>query len=67
MLCLHLCNQTASLDDATANMFKKELLSRVDMLGIIQKVLMGVGAGIFLLCLIGYCVVRRRDSQSKLA
>ncbi|KAM9334661.1 platelet glycoprotein 4 [Symphorus nematophorus] len=53
-------NETAALDDETANMFKTELISRIQMLEIIQQVLLGVGVGIFLLCFISYCVVRRR-------
>uniref|UniRef100_A0A3Q2Q8H7 Platelet glycoprotein 4 n=1 Tax=Fundulus heteroclitus TaxID=8078 RepID=A0A3Q2Q8H7_FUNHE len=59
--------QTATLDDETADMFKKELMSRIQMLEIIQQVLLGVGLGIFVLCLIFYCVVRRSHNQSKLA
>ncbi|XP_047431246.1 platelet glycoprotein 4 [Mugil cephalus] len=51
-------NETAMLDDETADMFKKELISRIEMLDIVQKVLLGTGVGIFVLCLIGYCVVR---------
>lgn len=47
----------AQVDKATADMFKKELISRVTMLEIIQYTLLGVGLGIFLLCLVGYCVV----------
>ncbi|XP_012709645.2 platelet glycoprotein 4 [Fundulus heteroclitus] len=60
-------NETATLDDETADMFKKELMSRIQMLEIIQQVLLGVGLGIFVLCLIFYCVVRRSHNQSKLA
>ncbi|XP_070709752.1 platelet glycoprotein 4 [Pempheris klunzingeri] len=59
-------NETASLDDETAEMFKRELISRIQMLEIIQQSLLGVGVAIFVLCLISYCVVRRRDNQSKL-
>lgn len=63
---LHLCNQTAVVDDETADMFKKELISRIQMLEIIQQVLLGIGVSLFTLCLISYCVVRRRDNQAKL-
>ncbi|XP_028425901.1 platelet glycoprotein 4 [Perca flavescens] len=59
-------NETAALDDETADMFKKELLSRIEMLDIIQKTLLGTGVCIFILCLISYCVVRRSDNRSKL-
>nr|XP_020472452.1 platelet glycoprotein 4 [Monopterus albus] len=60
-------NETAVLDDETADMFKNELISPVQMLEIIQKVLLGTGVAIFVLCLISYCIVRRRHNQSKLA
>ena len=59
-----LCPQTAALDDATADMFKKELISRIQMLEIIQQVLLSTGLIVFALCLISYCVVRRRRSKS---
>lgn len=49
--------KTAELDWETANMFKKELTSRVVMLEIIQYTLLGVGLSIFLLCLVGCCMV----------
>ena len=52
-------NETAALDDETADMFKKELISRIQMLEIIQQVLLGTGLAVFALCLISYCVVRR--------
>ncbi|XP_034719883.1 platelet glycoprotein 4 isoform X1 [Etheostoma cragini] len=58
-------NETAAVDDETADMFKKELISRIDMLAIIQKALLGTGVCIFILCLISYCVVRRSDNRSK--
>ncbi|CAB1420942.1 unnamed protein product [Pleuronectes platessa] len=57
-------NETGELDQATADMFKKELISRIDMLETIQQVLLGLGLAVFALCLIGYCVVRRQRSKS---
>ncbi|MEQ2220614.1 hypothetical protein ILYODFUR_007109 [Ilyodon furcidens] len=60
-------NETATLDDETADMFKRELLSRIQMLEIIQYVLLGVGLVIFVLCLLGYWKVRRSHNQNKLA
>ncbi|XP_022605357.1 platelet glycoprotein 4 [Seriola dumerili] len=59
-------NETAALDDETADMFKEELISRVQMLEMIQQVLLGTGVAIFILCLISYCVVRRRDNDIKI-
>ncbi len=67
LLCLHLFNQTASLDDETADMFKRELLSRIRMLEIIQLALLSIGVIIFILCLIIWCVLTRKDSISNQA
>ncbi|KAK2859082.1 hypothetical protein Q5P01_003702 [Channa striata] len=58
-------NETASLDDETADMFKEELTSRIQMLDIIQKVLLGTGVSIFIICLVSYCVERWIHSQGK--
>ncbi|XP_027899485.1 platelet glycoprotein 4 [Xiphophorus couchianus] len=60
-------NETATLDDETAEMFKKELISRIQMLEIIQQVLLGVGIGVFILCLLGYCIVRRSHNKNEFA
>ncbi|KAM4570299.1 platelet glycoprotein 4 [Odontesthes bonariensis] len=56
-------NETAMLDDETADLFKKELISPIQMLETIQNVLLGVGVAIFVLCLISYCVVKRRHDK----
>uniref|UniRef100_A0A3Q3VJ78 Platelet glycoprotein 4 n=1 Tax=Mola mola TaxID=94237 RepID=A0A3Q3VJ78_MOLML len=58
-------NETAVLDEETANMFKKELLSRINMLETIQWTLLSVGVGIFVLCLAGFCMARRSHTQSE--
>lgn len=49
------------LDQETADMFKEQLLSRIRMLEIVQYSLLGIGASVFVLCLIGVCVVRRNE------
>ncbi|KAF7666783.1 hypothetical protein LDENG_00092620 [Lucifuga dentata] len=58
-------NETAMLDDETAEMFKKKLISRIQLLEIIQNTFLGVGLIIFGLCLVSYCVVQRQDSKSQ--
>ena len=55
--------QTAALDDETAEMFKEKLVYPVQMLDIIQNTLLGIGVAIFLICLISYCVVRRKEGK----
>ncbi|KAK5848969.1 hypothetical protein PBY51_008647 [Eleginops maclovinus] len=56
-------NETAALDDETADILKKELVSRIEMLDITQKALLGTGVAIFVICLISYFVVRRHQSK----
>ncbi|XP_041636977.1 platelet glycoprotein 4 [Cheilinus undulatus] len=59
-------NETAELDNETADMFKTELISRISLLELIQKAMMGIGAGIFVLCLIFYCICMKRNNQVKI-
>lgn len=58
-------NETAMLDDETADMIKAELVARIEMLSLAQEVLLGVGLAIFVLCTISYCCVKRRSGQGK--
>ncbi|KAM4711501.1 platelet glycoprotein 4 [Anableps anableps] len=60
-------NETATLDDETADLFKKELISRIQMLEITQWALLGVGISIFLVCFLAYCIVRKISNQNKTA
>ncbi|XP_036977126.1 platelet glycoprotein 4 [Acanthopagrus latus] len=60
-------NETAALDDETADMFKQELISRMEMLEMLQLLLLGIGVSMFLLCFTIYCVVRSRRSSGKIA
>ncbi|XP_075967940.1 platelet glycoprotein 4 [Anarhichas minor] len=53
-------NETALLDDKTAEMIKEELLSRIEMLAIVWKALLGSGVAIFALCSIAYCMGKRK-------
>ncbi|XP_010890889.3 platelet glycoprotein 4 [Esox lucius] len=56
-------NETASLDDETAEMFKTELFSRIEMLKTVQFTLLGLGSACFVLCLVAHCVLSRRKSN----
>ncbi|KAM8907836.1 LOW QUALITY PROTEIN: platelet glycoprotein 4 [Spinachia spinachia] len=60
-------NETAALDDETAERIKRELISRIQMLDVLWKALLGSGVVVFLVCSVSYCVVRRNHNQSKLA
>ena len=50
--------QTATLDEATADRIKAELFSRINLLENVQMSLIGIGAATFALCLVSYCCVR---------
>ncbi|CAL8242156.1 unnamed protein product [Merluccius merluccius] len=52
-------NETATLDNATADRIKAELFSRIELLETMQVAFMGTGAAIFLLCLLSYCCIRK--------
>lgn len=54
-------SQTAVLDQETADMIKKELFSRIQMLETLQYSLLGVGLAAFVFCLIGLLVVQRNN------
>ncbi|XP_035258234.1 platelet glycoprotein 4 [Anguilla anguilla] len=58
-------NETAALDDATADMFKGALTSRVETLEAVQVALLSVGTVAFVLCAVAACVVHRK-SRNKL-
>ncbi|KAK2892649.1 hypothetical protein QQF64_035572 [Cirrhinus molitorella] len=60
-------NETAVLDDETADMFKKELIGRMDLLEGFQIGLIVVGLVVFIGCLIGTILVCNKPKNSKLS
>uniref|UniRef100_A0A4W4HL71 Platelet glycoprotein 4 n=1 Tax=Electrophorus electricus TaxID=8005 RepID=A0A4W4HL71_ELEEL len=56
-------NETASLDDETADMIKRELFSRMGTLETVQIALIASGAVLFIFCLIGVCVVKQTTGK----
>lgn len=59
-------NETATLDEATANMLKEELVSNIEFLTTMQQTLLGAGLAIFFVCLILCCVVKGNTNQGKM-
>ncbi|XP_056103467.1 platelet glycoprotein 4 [Rhinichthys klamathensis goyatoka] len=59
-------NETAVLDDETADMFKKELISRIDLLEGLQIGFIAVGSIIFVSCMIGLIVVCNKKNKLSL-
>ncbi|XP_043092934.1 platelet glycoprotein 4 [Puntigrus tetrazona] len=60
-------NETAVLDDETADMFKKELISRMELLEGVQIGLIVAGLVLFASCLIGLIVACTKPSNNKLS
>ncbi|XP_061617640.1 platelet glycoprotein 4 [Phyllopteryx taeniolatus] len=58
-------NETAELDDESAGLLKVELVDRIKMLDVVQKVLLGSGLAVFALCLLLYTAVRCSDDKSQ--
>uniref|UniRef100_A0A671R3N9 Platelet glycoprotein 4 n=1 Tax=Sinocyclocheilus anshuiensis TaxID=1608454 RepID=A0A671R3N9_9TELE len=58
-------NETAVLDDETADMFKKELIARMELLEGFQIGLIVVGLILFASCLIGLIVVCTKPNNNK--
>ncbi|KAK7149496.1 hypothetical protein R3I94_008972 [Phoxinus phoxinus] len=59
-------NETAVLDDETADMFKKELISRMDLLEGLQIGLIAAGSFLFVSCMIGLIVVCTKNKKPSL-
>ncbi|MBN3320757.1 CD36 protein, partial [Atractosteus spatula] len=53
-------NETAALDDATAEEFKASLTSRMELLETVEMTLIGIGLVIFLACTISLCVLKNK-------
>ncbi|XP_061662979.1 platelet glycoprotein 4 [Syngnathoides biaculeatus] len=58
-------NETAVLDDETAGRLKVELVDRIKMLDVVQKVLLGSGLAVFGLCLVLSITIRCSDDKSQ--
>lgn len=56
-------NETATVDDATAEELKGALISTMDLLETIQMTLIGCGCVIFLACIISLCVLKKKENK----
>ncbi|XP_061920730.1 platelet glycoprotein 4 [Entelurus aequoreus] len=59
-------NESAALDEETADLLKDKLMGSIKLLDIIQKTMLGCGVAVFVLCLISYCVVRRNHNKTRI-
>nr|XP_057933410.1 platelet glycoprotein 4 [Doryrhamphus excisus] len=60
-------DESAELDDETAELLRMELLGSIQLLDIIQKAMLGCGVAVFVVCLTAYCIVRRNHNKSQIA
>uniref|UniRef100_A0A8C9T333 Platelet glycoprotein 4 n=1 Tax=Scleropages formosus TaxID=113540 RepID=A0A8C9T333_SCLFO len=58
-------NETAILDDETADMFKAEVTSRIRMLEAVRITLMSIGSVLFVACAVAAFVVHRKQENGK--
>ncbi|XP_049616763.1 platelet glycoprotein 4 [Syngnathus scovelli] len=58
-------NETAELDEESAALLKEELVDRIKMLDVTQKVLLGSGLAVFAICLMWYVAIRCNDDKSE--
>ncbi|XP_039616987.1 platelet glycoprotein 4 isoform X2 [Polypterus senegalus] len=58
-------NETASLDDATAEELKASLNSKVQLLGIVELSFICIGVGIFFGCIVALLVMDRKQKKKK--
>ncbi|XP_066525028.1 platelet glycoprotein 4 [Hoplias malabaricus] len=56
-------NETAELDDETADRIKSELFDRIKMLEVVQITLIVIGGAVLVLCLIGLCIHECRSRK----
>ncbi|XP_077355254.1 platelet glycoprotein 4 [Festucalex cinctus] len=58
-------NETAELGDESASLLKEELVERIQMLDVIQKVLLGSGLAVFAFCLVLYAAIGCDHNKSE--
>ncbi|XP_023666688.2 platelet glycoprotein 4 [Paramormyrops kingsleyae] len=58
-------NETAELDDETADMFKAEMLSPITMLETVQVTLLSLGSVVFVVCSIAAYIVHRKSKKGQ--
>ncbi|XP_075812628.1 platelet glycoprotein 4 [Microtus pennsylvanicus] len=56
-------NETGTIGDEKAKMFRSQVTGKINLLGLVEKVLLGVGAVMFVAFMISYCACRSKNGK----
>lgn len=56
-------NETGTIGDEKAEMFRNQVTGKINLLGLVEKVLLGVGAVMFVVFMISYCACRSKNGK----
>lgn len=56
-------NETGTIGDEKAEMFRSKVTGKINLLGLVEKALLGVGAVMFVAFMISYCACRSKNGK----
>lgn len=56
-------NETGTIGDEKAEMFRNQVTGKINLLGLVEKALLGVGAVMFVAFMISYCACRSKNGK----
>lgn len=56
-------NETGTIGDEKAEMFKKQVTGKIKLLGLVEMVLLGIGVVMFVAFMISYCACRSKNGK----
>lgn len=56
-------NETGTIGDEKAEMFRRQVIGKINLLDLVEKVLLGVGAVMFVVFMISYCACRSKNGK----
>lgn len=56
-------NETATIGDEKAEMFRNQVTGKINLLGLIEMILMSIGAVMFIAFTISYCACRLKNAK----
>lgn len=56
-------NETGTIGDEKAEMFRSQVIGKINLLGLVEKALLGVGTVMFVAFMISYCACRSKNGK----
>lgn len=56
-------NETGTIGDEKAEMFRRQVIGKINLLDLVEKALLGVGAVMFVVFMISYCACRSKNGK----